>query len=237
VVAVRDSVALVTGGNRGLGATIVQELLDRGAARVYATARNPQPSADPRIIPVALDVNNPTSVAALAARAGDVTILVNNAGVSDNAPLLTGDFDAIQAVFETNLYGPLRVARAFAPILAANGGGAILNIHSVLSWFVSGQATGAYSASKAALWSATNSLRLELQGQGTLVTGLHVGYIDTEMARAVAGPKNDPREVARQAVAGIEAGAYEILVDEVTRRVKSGLAGDLTALYPQLAAR
>lgn len=237
MVAIRESVALVTGGNRGLGKALVQELLDRGATRVYATARNPQPSDDPRVIPVPLDVNDPASVAALAARASDVTILVNNAGATANAPILTGDFADIHAIFETNLFGPLRVARAFAPILATNGGGALLNIHSVLSWFVSGLGTGAYSASKAALWSATNSLRLELRAQGTLVTGLHVGYIDTDMTRAVTGPKHAPRDVARQAIDGIEGGAYEVLVDDVSRQVKAGLSGDLAALYPQLAAR
>lgn len=131
---IEGSVALVTGGQRGLGRAFVDELLRRGAAKVYATARTPAPSDDPRVVPLALDVTDPDSVTAAALAAGDVDIVVNNAGALLPAPLLTAEITDVQATFDTNVFGPLRVAQAFAPILAAHGGGALVDIHSVLSW-------------------------------------------------------------------------------------------------------
>lgn len=150
-----------------------------------------------------------------------------------NANFLDSSVDDIRREFETNFYGPLLVARAFVPVIERNGGGHILNVHSVLSWL---GLAGSYSASKAALWSQTNSLRLDLKPRGIEVTGLHVGYVDTDMTAAIDAPKSTPEGVAAQALDGIEAGAFEVLADDLTRQVKSGLAADLGALYPQLAA-
>ncbi|MEU6773783.1 SDR family oxidoreductase [Streptomyces sp. NPDC046759] len=231
--ALKNSVALVTGGSRGLGKALVEELYARGAAKVYATARDPQTVTHPDAVPLALEVTDPASVAAAAAQAQDVTILVNNAGVSLGASsLMDAPLEDVRREFEINFYGPLLVTRAFAPVLERNGGGHLLNVHSVLSWL---GVAGSYSATKAALWSQTNSLRLELRPRGIDVTGLHVGYIDTDMTADVDAPKSAPAGVAAVALDGVEAGAYEVLADDRTRGVKAGLSGDLAGLYPQLA--
>lgn len=227
MVDINGSTALVTGGQRGLGKAFVQELLDRGASKVYASARTPQPSSDPRIVPVPLDVTDAASVAAVAQLAGDVTIVVNNAGVGGAGPLLTTDLEEIKEVFETNFFGALRVAKAFAPILAANGGGALVDIHSALSWIAG---AGGYGASKAAFWSATNSLRLELAPQGTLVVGVHLGYADTDLTAGVTAPKLDPREVAAAVVDGVAGGQSEVLVDAASRHFKNAVAGPVEGL-------
>ena len=228
------AVALVTGANRGLGRAFVEELLDRGAAKVYAAARSPQAVADdPRVVPLQLDVTNEASVNAAAEIARDVSIVVNNAGIHLSTPLLEAPLDNIQREFNTNVYGPLRVARAFAPVLADHAPSALVNVLSALSWVSFG--TG-YEISKSAAWSATNGLRTALREQGTTVTALHVGYMDTDMAAHVDAPKADPRDVARLTIDAIEAGEYEVLADETSRQVKSLLSGDLTTLYGQLAA-
>jgi NAD(P)-dependent dehydrogenase (short-subunit alcohol dehydrogenase family) len=230
---IEGSTALVTGANRGLGRHLAQELLARGA-RVYAAARNPASVDLPGVTPVALDVTDPASVAAAAAAAGDVTLLVNNAGSSTGAALLDGSLADIELEMNTHFYGTLRVTRAFAPQLAAAGGGGVLNVLSALSWLNLG-ASGAYSAAKAAEWSLTNGLRLQLAGQGTQVTALHVGYMDTDMVRDLDVPKIDPAIVAKLALDGLAAGAVEVLADDTSRRVQQGLAGGVAALYPQFA--
>ncbi|QLJ02294.1 SDR family oxidoreductase [Streptomyces sp. NEAU-sy36] len=231
--AIKDSVVLVTGGSRGLGRALVEELYRRGAAKVYATARDPRAVTHPDAVPLALEVTDPASVAAVAARTPDVTVLINNAGVSVGADsLLSAPLDDVRREFETNFYGPLLLTRALAPVIERNGGGHLLNVHSVLSWL---GVAGSYSATKAALWSQTNSLRLELRPRGIGVTGLHVGYIDTDMASGIDAPKSDARDVAALALDGVETGAHEVLADDLTRGVKAGLSGDLAALYPQLA--
>ncbi|MEV6926587.1 SDR family oxidoreductase [Dactylosporangium sp. NPDC051485] len=226
-----DAVVLVTGGNRGLGKAFVLEALARGARKVYAAARDPRSVDAPGATPLALDVTDPESVRRAAADAGDVTLVINNAGISARASMLNGDLDDIRREFETNFFGTVNVTRAFAPVLAANGGGHLLNVHSVLSWISQGTS---YSATKAAVWQATNGFRLELAPQGTGVTGLHVGYIDTDMTAGLEGPKVSAADVARQALDGVETGAFEVLADEVTRTVKRGLSADPAALYPQL---
>ena len=227
MVNIKGSTVVVTGGQRGLGKAIVDEFLQRGAAKVYATARAPKPSADPRVVSVELDVTKPESVAALAVTASDADIVINNAGVIGAEKLLDSDIEDVRAVFETNFFGALRVAKAFAPVLADNGGGALVDIHSVLSWLAG---FGGYGASKAAFWSVTNSLRLELDKQGTLVTGVHLGYTDTDMVSDYEVPKNDPRDVARQIVDGIEQGEVEVLADDLSRYVKAELSGPVEAL-------
>jgi NAD(P)-dependent dehydrogenase (short-subunit alcohol dehydrogenase family) len=230
---IEGSVVLVTGGSRGIGRALVEELYKRGAKKVYATARDPKTVTHPDAVPLALEVSDPASVAAAAEQAQDVTIVINNAGASVNANFLDSPVEDVRREFETNFYGPLLVTRAFVPIIERNGGGHLLNVHSVLSWL---GVLGSYSASKAALWSQTNSLRLDLKPRGIDVTGLHVGYVDTDMAAHVDGPKSTPEDVAAQALDGIESGAFEVLADDLTRQVKAGLSAEGGALYPQLAS-
>ncbi|MFI7133701.1 SDR family oxidoreductase [Nonomuraea sp. NPDC050153] len=226
------STVLVTGANRGFGRALAAELLSRGAT-VYASARNPDQVDLPGAKPIALDVTDPSSVATAAQATGDVTILINNAGSSTGADLLAADLDDIRLEMDTHYFGTLSVVRAFAPQIAANGGGAILNILSGLSW-VSFPEIGAYCAAKSAQWSLTNALRLQLADQGIRVTGLHVGYMDTDMTQAVTAAKSDPADIARIAVDGIAAGAYEILADNASRQAQAALAAGVSALYPQL---
>ncbi|TCC55973.1 SDR family NAD(P)-dependent oxidoreductase [Kribbella pittospori] len=225
------AVVLVTGGQRGIGKAIVDDLLDRGVAKVYATARTPKPSADPRVVPLPLEITDRASIDTLAAVAPDVTVLINNAGASSPDTYLDAPIDDIRAVFEANFFGPLELTKAFVPIIERNGGGHILNAHSALSWVAR---HGAYSATKAAFWSQTNAIRLELLGRGIGVTGLHMGYVDTDMAAAVTAPKSRPEDIAKQALDGIEAGAHEVLADDTARGAKAAISGDLTALYPEL---
>lgn len=227
MVNIKGSTVVVTGGQRGLGKAIVDELLQRGAAKVYATARAPKPSEDPRVVSAELDVTNAESVAAFAASASDAEIVINNAGVLGAAKLLDSDIEEVRAVFDTNYFGALRVAKAFAPILAANGGGALVDIASILSWM---PGSGGYGDSKAALWSTTNSLRIELEKQATLVVAAHLSFTDTDMASGFDTPKNDPRQVARAIADGIEAGDPEVLADDDTRYVKAALSGPVEAL-------
>lgn len=228
------AVVLITGANGGLGRECVEQALARGAAKVYAAARRPREWNNTRIVPLALDVTDPNSIRAAAAQAPDVTVLINNAGVAvESDTLLALPDDEIRYVMETNFFGPVALTRAFAPVLAAGGTSAVLNIHSALSWIA---LTGAYSASKAALWSATNSFRMELAPQCTHVTGAHVAYIDTAMAEAVDAPKTAPGEVVRKALNGLEQGEYEVIVDDITAGVKRGLSGPIVDLYPALTA-
>jgi NAD(P)-dependent dehydrogenase (short-subunit alcohol dehydrogenase family) len=230
---IEGSVALVTGGSRGIGRALVQSLYERGAKKVYATARDPRTVEHPDAVPLALEVSDPASVAAAAEQAQDVTVLINNAGASVNANFLDSPVEDVRREFETNFYGPLLVTRAFVPIIERNGGGHILNVHSVLSWI---GLLNSYSASKAALWSQTNSLRLDLKPRGIEVTGLHVGYVDTDLAAHVDAPKSTPESVAAQALDGIESGAFEVLADDLTRQVKAQLSQDIGVMYPQLVA-
>ncbi|MFE4058968.1 SDR family oxidoreductase [Streptomyces sp. NPDC059096] len=229
--AIKGATVLVTGGGRGIGRMLVEELHARGAGKVYATARDSRTVARTGAVPLGLEVTDPASVAAAAEQAQDVTILINNAGASAGASYLNSPMEEVRRDLETNFYGPLLVTRAFAPIIERQGGGHILNVHSALSWLADGTP---YSASKAALWSQTNSLRLELRPRGIAVTGLHVAYVDTDMASGVDAPKADPRDVAVAALDGVEAGAHEVLADDTTRWVKSQLSGDLEDLYAQL---
>ena len=224
--------ALVTGANRGLGRHIAEQLRDRGAT-VYAGARNPHSVDLEGVTPIALDITDPASVATAAEATGDVSILINNAGSSTGASLLTGDLADIHLELDTHFFGTLSVIRAFAPQLGAHDSSAVLNILSVLSW-ISFPQSGAYCAAKSASWSLTNALRQELAPQGTRVSALHVGYMDTDMVRHVDAPKSDPAGIARIALDGIKTGSYEIVADETAKAVMAGLSGGVAALYPQL---
>ncbi|WP_431961728.1 SDR family oxidoreductase [Actinacidiphila sp. bgisy160] len=230
---VQGSVALVTGANRGLGEQFVRALFEAGAAKVYAGARDPAKVTVPEAVPIAVDITDHDSVRAAAEQAGDVTFLINNAGSTTRANVLTADLDSFRTEFETHVLGTLDMSRAFAPVLGRNGGGAIVNVLSVLSW-VSIPRTAGYAAAKSAEWSITNALRVALAEQGTQVTALHVSYLATEMAAAVTGPKEDPATVARAVLDGVEAGADEVLADDTTKRVRAALSGGTEALYPQL---
>jgi NAD(P)-dependent dehydrogenase (short-subunit alcohol dehydrogenase family) len=245
---IEGSVALVTGANRGLGAAYTRALVDRGAAKVYAAVRRPETVTEPGLVPVRLDLTDRSSVAEAAKLASDVTLVINNAGISTSASIL-GDEAALRQELEVNYFGPLAVSRSFAPVLAANGGGALVNMLSALSW-LSLPTSGGYSAAKAALWAATNSLRLALAEQKTLVVAVHVGFMDTDMAAAVTAQKLTdvmqayhlptaskiaPQVVAEAVIDAVEAGEPEILADENTRHVRAALSGPLAGLYPSLA--
>ena len=232
---ITGSVALVTGANRGLGREFAQQLLERGAAKVYATSRRPELVDVPGVEVLRLDVTDPESIAAAAAAAGDVTLLVNNAGITTRSDLVTGDLADVRLEMETHFFGTLGVVRAFAPVLARNGGGAIANVLSALSWFSTAGAN-AYAAAKAAEWSLTNGIRIELTAQGTAVTGIVLGAADTDMMAGYTGPMTAPADVVRAALDGVQAGAWEVLVDDWSRGVKASLAADPREFYaPQTA--
>ncbi|AKS32499.1 SDR family oxidoreductase [Mycolicibacterium goodii] len=216
-------VALVTGANRGLGRRLAAELLARGA-KVYAAARRPETVDLPGAVPIQLDITDAESVRRAAEIAGDVTVLVNNAGISTRANLLTGPIADIRAEMETHYFGTLNVTRAFAPIIERNGGGAILNVLSVLSW-MHPPTSGAYASAKAAAWALTDAVRTELAPRGIHVAALHVGYMDTDMVSYVpADQKSDPAVIAAQAIDGLLDGADEILADEWARTAKAQLS-------------
>jgi len=221
---VKDSVVLISGANRGLGRTWARLLLEAGARKVYAGARDPRSIDLPDVIPLALDITRPEQVRRAAAECGDVTLLVNNAGIVRGGHVFDDEAaERARQELDTNLFGTLAMCRAFAPILVANGGGAIVNVLSVLSWIsVPGAAT--YSISKAATWSMTNGVRLALKPQGIQVVGLHVAFMDTDMTAGIDAPKASPQDVVAQAIAALEAGQEEVLADALTREVKRGLS-------------
>ena len=232
---VTDQIALVTGANRGIGRQFVLELLDHGAETVYATARRPETLDfdDRRVVPMRLDLLDHDSIVTAASAARDVTIVVNNAGISTGAGLVVGDLAELRREMDTHFWGTLDVIREFAPVLSAIGGGAVLNVLSALSWFASPGA-GGYAAAKAAAWNMTNGVRLELAGQGTLVQGVLLGAADTDLMAKYDGPKIDPREVARRSLAGLETGSIEVIVDDWTAMVKASLAGDPAVFYAKM---
>lgn len=228
----KNATVLITGANRGIGLAFAREALARGARKVYAGARDPASVTLPGVQAIQLDVTSDQDVAAAAALAKDVTLVINNAGIAAMGGFLADDsIESARRHLETNLLGPLRVAQGFAPVLAANGGGALLNVLSIASW-INRPVLGVYGMSKSAAWALTNGLRHELREQGTQVLGLHMGFVDTDLTRGLDAPKSTPDSVVRQAFDALEAGAEEVLADDATRRVKQGLAAE-PAVYLQ----
>ena len=227
---IHGATVLVTGANRGIGLAFTRELLARGARKVYAGARDPKSVTLPGVEAIRLDVTKPEEVAAAAARLGDVTLVINNAGVGHVGGFLATDSEEVaRRQLETNYFGVLRMSKAFAPILAAHGGGGLINVLFVVTWVNNGF-LAAYSASKSAAWSLTNSLRHELQAQNTQVLALHMGFVDTDLVRGLDAPKVTAEDIVNQALDGLEAGADEVLGDDWTRQVKAGLSsGELPA--------
>lgn len=223
---------LITGANRGIGLAFARAALARGARKVYAGARNPASVTLPGVVPIRLDVHSPADVASAAQQADDVTLVINNAGIARFGGVLATDAEAsLRQQLETNVFGVLRVSRAFAPVLGANGGGALLNVASVASW-VTMPALAAYAITKSAAWSLSNGLRNELRGQGTQVMTLHMGFVDTDMTHGIDAPKSTPEDIVDRALDALEAGADEVLADEVTQHVKRGLSAQ-SGIYLQ----
>ena len=233
---INGATTLVTGANRGLGQVYARELVSRGAARVYGAARNPAAVTEPGVTPVALDITDPGRVAQVAGECADVSLLVNNAGVLKYSTFIGApDLAAARAEMEVNYFGTLSMCRAFAPVVAANGGGAIVNMLSVTSFYTN-PLDASYGASKAAAWSLTNGIRVELAHNGTLVIGVHAGFIDTDMAALTDAPKVSPESVAQQVFDAVEAGQIEVLADDRSRFVKASLSRDHELIYPDVQA-
>jgi NAD(P)-dependent dehydrogenase (short-subunit alcohol dehydrogenase family) len=232
---IENSVVLVTGANRGIGLAFTRELLARGARKVYAGVRDPAAITQSDVQSLRLDVTKPDDVAVAAELASDVTLVINNAGIAQPGGFLALDSEEVsRRLFETNFFAMLRMSKAFAPILKANGGGALLNVLSVASW-VNGGELAAYSASKSAAWSLTNALRNELAAQKTQVLALHMGYVDTELTHGLDVPKSSPEEIVKRALDGLESGLDEVLADEITLQVKQGLTAARPSYLPQIS--
>jgi len=233
---IEGSVVLVTGANRGLGAEYVRQLLDRGAAKVYAAARQIDSVTNSGAIPISLDVTKAKDISAAVESCGDITMLINNAGVVIGGRIMAEDaLENAKAEFETNVWGPFNLSKSFAPVLAINGGGVIVNVLSAVSW-MSIKDVATYAMSKSAAWSLTNGLRLELARQGTLVVAVHPAFIDTDMAAAVDMPKTSPFQVVERTLNGVEAGLPEVLADDTSEFVKNSLPNHIETFYPKVAA-
>ncbi len=227
---IRGSVALVTGANRGIGRAFVDELLKRSAARIYVAARDPASLSglpkDARLVRLALDVANEADVLAAVKAAPDVSLLINNAGVAGfHGAISAPDLTTARREMEVNYFGPLSLVRAFAPGLAASGGGAIVNVLSFLA-LVTLPRAGTYSASKAAALAMTRSARAELAAQGTRVIGVMPVQVDTDMGRDLPEPRLTPHEVASESLDAVESGLEEVFPGELTRRSADAFTKD-----------
>lgn len=214
---IQGSTVLVTGANRGLGRALVEALLARGVAKVYAGARTPVAVLDdPRVVALTLDLTDRDTIVAAAARASDVTVVINNAGTAAFASPLEAEPAAVRAEMAVNYDGTFDVVRAFTPVLERNGGGAVVNVLSLLS-LASTPPMAGYSASKAAAHSLTQALRPVLRAKGISVHGVYPAGIDTEMVAGVDTPKTAPRQVAEGVLDGLDAGEEDIFPDPNAR--------------------
>src|SRR5471032_1948310 len=214
---IKDSVVLITGANRGLGLALSKALQLAGARKIYAAARDPSSITLPGVHAIKLDVTNAADIAAAVQAAPDLTILINNAGISLGGSILGDDgIEKVRAELDANFYAPMAMSRAFAPVLRSNGGGAIVNVLTL-------PGIGTYSVSKAAAWAMTNGLRAELHAQGTQVLGAHMGLIDTDMTKGLDAAKAAPADIAASILAALEAKQDEVLTDETSRQVKAGI--------------
>jgi NAD(P)-dependent dehydrogenase (short-subunit alcohol dehydrogenase family) len=233
---IENCIALVTGANRGLGKAYVDALLAAGASKVYAGARDKGSIAttSDRVVPVRLDVTQEDQVRAAAQQCNDVTLLINNAGIMKSSPMLAeGSEEALRAEMEVNVFGILRMARAFATVLAKNGGGAIVNMLSVVSWFVNpGNAT--YCASKHAALAVTDALRIQLKAQGAQVVAVHAGYIDTDMAAGVDSPKVSAQQVAERTLDGLREGKDSVHADQRSDEIWQKVRTDPEGLHARV---
>ena len=219
-----NEVVFISGANRGLGLAFAREALARGAKKVYAGARKPESVALAGVIPVKLDVTDETDIAAAARQCQDVTVLINNAGIAETGGFLSEGAEAmLLRQLEVNVLGPLRLTRAFAPVLANNGGGAVINVLSVASW-LTGPLLATYAATKSTAWSLTNALRQELAAQHTHVLGLHAGFIDTDLTTGIEAPKATPQAIVTAAFDGLQQGAMQVLADDITKQVHQALS-------------
>lgn len=234
---IKGCTALVTGASRGLGRAYVDALYDRGATKVYAGVRDLASIIDRRVTPLRLDVTSSDQIAAAAAACTDVDLLINNAGAMMAKPILDPGADvALSTELETNVMGVLRMANAFAPILARNAGGCMVNMLSVVSWYVY-PFNATYCASKHAALAVTNALRVQLRAQATLVVGVYAGFIDTDMAAQVSGDKTPPAEVANRTLDGVQNGSNHVFADEVAENMWAMVRSDprqLEAMSQQL---
>lgn len=224
-------IALVTGANRGMGRAYVEALLVAGAAKVYAAARDigtvrDLATQDARVVPVALDVTKPETVAGAVSAAGDVTVLINNAGVAAFERLVGAEsIDPARLEMDVNYFGALNMIRAFAPVLDANGGGVIVNMASIVS-FVNFPMIGSYSASKAAVHSLTQGSRAEFADRNISVVGVYPGPVDTDMSENLEMDKASPADVAQTVLESIEAGEEDIFPDPMSTELHQGLLAD-----------
>lgn len=214
---------LVTGANRGIGAALVRTLLKHGAGKVYAAARNVSSLpdfADARVVPVQIDVTKPAEIKVAASGIGAIDVLVNNAGIMTFAHVLSASSDELAADMDVNYYGTLRVTQAFAPIIEQQGGGAVVNIVSIAGLAPPAVISG-YSASKAALFSATQALRTALKGKNIQVFGVFPGPIDTDLAKDLPLEKATPADTAERIVQGILAGQEDIFPDPTSDQLSA----------------
>lgn len=227
---IKDAVVLVTGANRGLGLALSERLLALGARKIYAAARDASTVKLAGVVPVKIDVTNEADILAAAEQLTDVSVVINNAGIELGAGVMSDRaVESMRDELEVNLFAPLMMSRTFAPILAGNGGGLVVNILSALSW-VNMPQHGTYCVSKAAAWSMTNGLRNELAAQGTRVMGVHVGYMETDMVSHISADKSSPREVAKTIIDAVETGEDEVLADGTAKYIKAHLS-DARGIY------
>lgn len=216
---IKGCTALVTGANRGLGKAYTDALIARGAAKVYAGVRDPSTITDRRVTPLPLDVTSAEQIAAAVATCPDVDLLINNAGIMLATPILDPKAEtALRAELEVNVFGVLRMAQAFAPVISRNGGGAIANMLSVVSWYVY-PFNATYCATKHAALAITNALRVQLRGENIHVLGVYAGFIDTDMAAPVQAEKTPPSQVAERTLEGIAGRLDHVHADQAAEEL------------------